>query len=354
MEEAKSLGVRDAELEMLNAEIAQLRNMQSGMDNRMWEWDVEQEAPARIRIIQPTTTNPNLESYQRYIIVAMAGLFGFSLTGFGIAYMEFQAKRLNEPKQVDEGLGIRVVGSLPSLAFRGETDGSDPLLAVLMESIDNVRTTLMHDSTSKDRQVVMVTSATGHEGRTTVASQLAASLARAGRRTLLIDGDLRHPSLHGLFDVPLEDGLCEVLRAEAEVDDVVQPTHAEGLWLLTAGYCNVDAIQAMAKDQLQPIFDKLRSQYDFIIIDAAPALNLSDALIMGQYVDGTIVSVLRDVSKVPQTHQVNELLRSLGIPIFGAVVNGVRGRVDVRTERLHMIPPPQVAEETPDEVPAES
>jgi capsular exopolysaccharide synthesis family protein len=187
----------------------------------------------------------------------------------------------------------------------------------------------------------MVTSATGHEGRTTVASQLAASLARAGRRTLLVDGDLRHPSLHMLFDVPLDDGLCEVLRTEAEIEDVVRPTHAEGLWLMTAGYCDVPAIQAMSRDQLQPIIEKLRNIYDFIIIDAAPALNLSDALIMGQYVDGAIVSVLRDVTKVPQLHQVFELLKSLNIPVFGSVVNGVRGQVDIRTERLHLIPPPQ-------------
>jgi len=345
MVEATALGTRDAELEMLKADIDELRAVLAEMGTTIRESEIENDAPDRITLVQQPITFSNLETYQRYIIVVMAWLFGFALTCFGIAYLEYQAKRLNGPEQVDEGLGIRVVGALPSLAFRGETDDSDPLLAFLMESIDNVRTTLMHDSTSHNHRVIMVTSATGHEGRTTVASQLAASLARAGRRTLLVDGDLRHPSLHTLFDVPLDDGLCEVLRAETEVDDVVRPTHAEGLWLLTAGYCDVPAIQAMAKGQLQPIIEKLRNQYDFVIIDAAPALNLSDALIMGQYVDGVIVSVLRDVTKIPQLHQVHELLKSLNIPVFGSVVNGVRVQADIRTERLHLIAPPQVAAE---------
>ena len=157
-------------------------------------------------------------------------------------------------------MGIRVVGTLPSLSSRQALDPTHPIVAQLTESIDGVRTILMHDSTSQ-----APASRARHqcrrtmEGRTTVASQLAASLARAGRRTLLVDGDLRRPALHALFDVPLEDGLCEVLRAEVDVADVIRPTHAEGLWLLTAGYCDIDAIHALATEQMQPVFDKLRA-----------------------------------------------------------------------------------------------
>ena len=214
--------------------------------------------------------------------------------------MEFRNRKLNGPEDMDEGLGIRVVGTLPTLSSRKALDPLHPIVAQLTDSIDGVRTILMHDSTSKRRQVVLVTSAATMEGRTTVASQLAASLARAGRRTLLIDGDLRRPALHALFDAPLEDGLCEVLRAEVDVADVIRPTHAEGLWLLTAGYCDVDAIHALATEQMQPVFDKLRTEYDFIIIDGAPVLGMSDALIFGQYSDGAILSVRRDHSQMPK------------------------------------------------------
>jgi capsular exopolysaccharide synthesis family protein len=256
-----------------------------------------------------------------------------------VGYLEFRNRRLNGPSQVDEGLGIRVIGTLPSLSSRKALDPSHPIVAQLTESIDGVRTILMHDSTSKRRQVVLVTSAATMEGRTTVASQLAASLARAGRRTLLIDGDLRRPALHALFDVPLEDGLCEVLRAEVDVADVIRPTHAEGLWLLTAGYCDVHAIHALATEQMQPVFDKLRAEYDFVIIDGAPVLGMSDALIFGQYSDGAVLSVRRDHSQMPKIHQAAELLRGVGIRVIGAVVNGVPAKADDRIVQLRLIAP---------------
>jgi capsular exopolysaccharide synthesis family protein len=261
------------------------------------------------------------------------------LTCFGIAYLEFRNRRLDGPDQIDEGLGIRVVGTLPGLSARKLLDPDHPVVAQLTESIDSVRTLLMHDASSKRRQVVMITSATTQEGRTTVASQLAASLARAGRRTLLVDGDLRRPALHALFDVPLEDGLCEVLRAEVDVADVIRPTHAEGLWLMTAGYCDVDAIHALATEQLQPAFEKLRGEYDFVIIDGGPVLGMSDALIFGQYSDGAILSVRRDFSQMPKINEAASLLRSVGVRLIGSVVNGVHSKCDDRITQLRLVAP---------------
>ena len=338
-ERLKTLGEQSAELNIQKAKLVQLQLLAQEMGSKIEAWNVEEKSPDRIQKLQQAIPRPGIDGVGRYILVIIAGMFGFGLTGFVVAFVEFQAKRLNGPYQIDKGLGIRVVGTLPSLSFRSSDDGTDPVLAMLMESIDSIRTTLMHDSstTAKERRVVLVTSATGHEGRTTVASQLAASLARAGRRTVLVDGDLRNPSLHTLFDVPLEDGFCEVLRTEADVTDVIRPTHAEGLWLLTAGYCNINAVQALAKDQVQPIFDHLRDNYDFVIIDGAPVLDLSDAMIMGQYADGVVLSVLRDVSQVPRVYEACELLRSIGIHILGSVVNGVRGKPSERTSRLRLV-----------------
>ena len=138
------------------------------------------------------------------------------------------------------------------------------------------------------------------EGSTTVASSLALSLARAGRRTLLVDGDLRAPALHKLFGMALEDGLSEVLRSEIDLADAIRPTNNEGLYLLTAGVCDMDAIHALATDQPQAIFEKLRDQFDFIVIDAPPVLGISDALSLGQYIDGAVLTVLRDHSEIRQ------------------------------------------------------
>jgi capsular exopolysaccharide synthesis family protein len=326
------------------AEIEQLRNVEEGIVNRIQNLDVELDAPKRILAVGSSgaavaSTGENRNKWARLGITGAGGLGTALLTCLGIGYMEFRNRRLNGPEQVEEGLGIRVIGTLPSLSGGKALNPRSPIVAQLNESIDNVRTAVMHESTTKRRRVLLVASAATLEGRTTVASQLAASLARAGRRTLLVDGDLRSPSLHTLFGAPLEDGLSEVLRAEAEVADVVRPTQAEGLWLMTAGYCDSDAVRALATDQVQPIFDQLRNDYDFVIIDGAPVIGTSDSLLFGQHCDGVILSVLRDHSNVPQVHKAAETLRSVGIRLIGAVVNGVRAKADRRVTHLQQVTP---------------
>jgi capsular exopolysaccharide synthesis family protein len=330
---------QSVELQVGEAELEQLREIAADMNLKLEQFDIENVAPDRIRRIQKAIPAPAVSASQRYTLVGLGGATGFALTCFGIAYLEFRNRRLDGPDQIDEGLGIRVVGTLPGLSARKLLDPDHPVVAQLTESIDSVRTLLMHDASSKRRQVVMITSATTQEGRTTVASQLAASLARAGRRTLLVDGDLRRPALHALFDVPLEDGLCEVLRAEVDVADVIRPTHAEGLWLMTAGYCDVDAIHALATEQLQPAFEKLRGEYDFVIIDGGPVLGMSDALIFGQYSDGAILSVRRDFSQMPKINEAASLLRSVGVRLIGSVVNGVHSKCDDRITQLRLVAP---------------
>lgn len=339
MEELNKRNKKSAELDTRLQELQQLQQIANDMSVKAQSLEIEDKAPQQIVKLQSAVPSGGSSKAQQIAFSTIGGLAAFAFGCVAIGYLEFRSRRLNAPEDVNEGLGIRVIGTLPSLSSRQALDPTHPIVAQLTESIDGVRTILMHDSTAKRRQVVLITSAAAMEGRTTVASQLAASLARAGRRTLLIDGDLRRPALHALFDVPLEDGLCEVLRAEVDVDDVIRPTHAEGLWLLTAGYCDIDAIHALATEQMQPVFDKLRNEYDFVIIDGAPVVGMSDALIFGQYSDGAILSVRRDHSQMPKINHAAELLRDVGIRIIGSVVNGVPAKADDRIIQLRMIAP---------------
>ena len=289
----------------------------------------------RVRVLQNAVPKEQINNFERLAIAALGGLAAFGLTCYGVALFEFRRRRLNGPADIDEGLGIRVLGALPPVSSRKAMTAGSAVAAQLSESIDNVRATLMHDSATRARQVVLVTSAASMEGSTTTASHLALSLTRAGRRTLLIDGDLREPSLHKLFGMPVEDGLSELLRSEIEVSDALRPTNTEGLWLLTAGQCDMDAIHALAADQLQPVFGKLREEFDFIIIDGAPVLGLADTLSIGQYVDGAILTVLRDHSEIRQVYKAAEMLKTMGIRLIGSVVNGVTSKADRRVARLH-------------------
>ena len=336
LEELQSKGQTSGTLSILESEITQLQEVARSMDLKLRSSDVEEKAGQdRVSTLQQATSQEKINVIERYTIAALGMLTAFCATCYGVALLEFRRRRLNGPTDIDEGLGIRVLGVLPSVSSRRALAPGSPIAAQLSEAIDGVRATLMHDSTSQTRQVVLITSPASMEGCTTVASHLALSLTRAGRRTLLIDGDLREPSLHKLFGMPVEDGMCEVLRSEIDVADAIRPTNTEGLWLMTAGQCDMDAVHALATDQLQPIFEKLRAEFDFVIIDGAPLLGLSDSISLGQHVDGAILTLLRDHSEIRKVLQSAELLKSMGIRLMGTVVNGVNQKADRRVARLH-------------------
>src|SRR5205085_10752200 len=105
----------------------------------------------------------------------------------------------------------------------------------VLESIDALRTLLLHEANTRSTRVVMVTSATAGEGKTTLASHLATSLARSGRKTLLLDGDLRRPTIHELFELPMQPGFSEILLGEIEVTEACQETNLDTLFVIPAG-----------------------------------------------------------------------------------------------------------------------
>lgn len=319
---------REHEVEADQESIAELtKNIES--------LEVQEVAGDRVRVMNNATTIEGINTIERFAIAGVGGLAAMLATCYAVALIEFRRRRLNGARDMDEGLNVRVLGVLPCTTARKSLAGGSLASAQVGEAIDNVRATLMHDSTSKRRQVVLVASPATMEGSTTVACNLAVSLARSGRRTLLVDGDLRAPALHKLFGLPLDSGLCEVLRSEIDVTDAVQASSSEGLYVLTAGACDMEAIHALATDLPQPIFDKLRAEFDFVVIDGAPILSLSDSLSIGQHVDGAILTVLRDHSEVRQIHRSIELLKDLGVDLIGSVVNGVPVKADRRIAQLH-------------------
>jgi capsular exopolysaccharide synthesis family protein len=188
--------------------------------------------------------------------------------------------------------------------------------------VDGVRALLAQ---GRDQpKVILVTSAVEHEGKTTFASQLAASLARSDKRTLLLDGDLRHPNVHLALGLDLRSGLPELLRGEIGNDEAVQPTSVDGLFAVTGGSCDYAAITALSRPELARIMKGFRQSFDHVVIDAGPVLAFADALLLGQQSDVAILATMRDVSRVPLVSAAIDRLRSAGVRVLGTVVNGVQ------------------------------
>jgi capsular exopolysaccharide synthesis family protein len=169
---------------------------------------------------------------------------------------------------------------------------------------------------------VAITSAVGGEGKTTLASHLAISVARTGRNVLLVDCDLRRPTVHRLFDLPLEGGVADLLRGEAQAFEVLRPTAIGRLTICTGGQNDAASLQALAQGHLAWPIERFKEQFDLVIVDTAPILPVADTLEISRLVDAVVFAVLRDVSRIPMVDSAYHRLRALGVPVLGAVMAG--------------------------------
>ena len=247
-----------------------------------------------------------------------------------ISYLEWRNRRVDGVDQVVTELGMRVIGTIPAFPSRaslrsGEASQNQNWRFILNESVNSTRTMLLHTAKTQQMQIILVTSAMQGEGKTSLSSQLATSMATAGLRTLILDCDLRNPSMQKLFDIPVAPGCSEILLQEIDIADAVQPTSVPNLWIIPAGQCNHRVIAALAQGHpLEAMFNRLRGQFDIIVVDSCPILPVADTLLVAQHVDGVVFSILQDVSQLPKVQDASERMVHLNIPLLGAVVNGIK------------------------------
>jgi polysaccharide biosynthesis transport protein len=286
--------------------------------------------PIRFEIIEEATVLGAADDKKRNLGAAgsFAGMFALLL--FAFAFYEFYARKVGTVDEVVHGLGLNLVGAIPasnvgSSAIRATTVGDGSPHNTLAEAIDATRVMLLRFVQSESLQVVMITSANSGEGKTSLSAHLAASLAQANYRTLLIDGDLRNPVLQQVFGVDITPGFCEILREEATTEEAVRSTSVDGLSIIPAGRWSIRASRALGRDGVAGrVLRQFREQFDFVVIDSSPVLPVVDPLLIGQLADGTILSVLRDISRMPNVYAAHQRLTAVGVRVLGAVVNGVR------------------------------
>jgi capsular exopolysaccharide synthesis family protein len=191
-----------------------------------------------------------------------------------------------------------VLGAIPRLA-----DGITPATAAadlrspFAESYRSVRTALQFATTHGLPYSLLLTSPGASEGKSTSAMELARNIAALGKRVLLIDADLRNPSLHRLFGAGNGKGLSNVLSGGAEVTEVVQPSAEANLSLVTSGPLPPNPPELLAGDNLVRMFEALRTQFDMIVIDGPPILGLADAPLLASRVEATLLVVAADKTR---------------------------------------------------------
>lgn len=332
-QDVTALGKVNADLDLRRSEIENLQNVTDRIGLELDSTSIDLSMPNRVTLIEEASVPGGSEQLFRWMTAVLAAGAGFVAGGGSVVLIEYLRNRLSSPEEMTQRVGVRVLGTLPRVS-RGRRGAAAE--AVVAESMDGIRTLVMQTGRQPPK-VILVTSAVEQEGKTTVASRLAASLARSDKRTLLIDGDLRHPNAHLALDLELGAGLSEVLRGEMSIDEAIQPTAIEGLFAVTAGSCDYAAVTALSRPELGKVFKSLRESFDEIVIDGGPVLAFADALLLGQQCDVAIVTALKDVSRVPNVNAAIDRLRAVGVRVVGTVVNGVR---DSGPRRLYASPLP--------------
>jgi polysaccharide biosynthesis transport protein len=280
------------------------------------------------QIIEP----PNAPRYpvwpQMSIVLGLALVAG-CLIGTGAAVVADRIdQRIRSLAELRQILGLAVLGQIPQVREeQAAAMGEFGLVSHTMprspwaEAYRAIRTNIEFLRRNQDLRVILVTSGYSGDGKSVSASNLAVSLAQAGRRILLVDGDLRKPSQHEIHGLTNNRGLTHVLRGLLPVHRVVQRTAVENLELIVTGPEVPNPAELLTSSTFNEFLGEARRSYEIVIIDSSPLLVVTDAAIIGGSVDGVVLIARAGALRHNDAQQVVEMLRVLGTRILGTIVN---------------------------------
>lgn len=191
----------------------------------------------------------------------------------------------------------------------------------IAEAYRTLRTNIQFASVNKEIKTLMVTSAGPGEGKTTTITNLAVAIAQAGKKVLLIDGDLRKPAVHKAFGLSNRTGLTNILSNQATVESAVQKLSEIELDIITAGPIPPNPAEFLGSRPMQQLLILVKDQYDMILIDTPPILPVTDGQVLSSYMDGVLLVL--NAGKVARDHVIKAkaLLDHVGANIIGTVLN---------------------------------
>lgn len=275
---------------------------------------------SEIRIVEPAVTpvSPLNPSKARNGMLGMAvGLvFGLALA-FVAEYRDDTIRSAEDAKELGQ---ITIMGMVPTFKATkrpliSTKDPDDPLC----ESYRRIRNYPSIDDGSV--RSLLVTSPGPDEGKSTTVVNLGISIAREGKRVVLVDMDLRRASLHAYFNLPNHTGVTDILQGEATLEETIQETPVERLHIIASGPASPDAGVLIESGQVGPLISELTTQFDVVIIDSAPVLVKSDALVLAKHVDGPMIVLESEKTTRGAALALMEILAKTDIQPLGFILN---------------------------------
>lgn len=239
--------------------------------------------------------------------------------------------RIRTKEALEALLGMPVIGLIPYAKIRANKKqppqiGSMIPHSPMSEAFRALRTHLSFASHHGVPRVLHITSATHGEGKSTTCINLAASLAQAGKQVLLVDCDLRKPSLHVKLQIDNSEGMVQFLTTNTPVKQFIRTTQVPNLYLISAGALASNPTELLLNDRMHELFKLIEHDFDTIILDSPPVLGLADALILSKWASATVLVTACAESKAKLLLDTYEQLRQVRARIIGSILTKIKSK----------------------------
>ena len=323
--EIQSINRKTYELTQLQREVETSRQLYDMFFQRFQETNQTDFAAANARFVDVATQPFTPVKPRKFLIVALAGVLSL-MVGVMLALLRVTLNNtIREAEDVEQKLGKAVLGVVPLLTDKSQNDNVARSFSLssdshtFQESIRSVRTSVLLSGFENAGKLFLVTSALPGEGKTTISSNLAQAFGQMGS-VLLIDADMRRPSLARAYGLSKGVGLSELIAQSSTIDECVTKTD-EGIDVIPAGTVPPNPLELLSSNSFERLLNELVARYDKIIIDSAPAQAVSDSLVLSQLVDGLVFVVKSDKTHVREVKNALERLDSVKAPLLGIVLN---------------------------------
>ncbi len=316
----------------LQAEIEDMQQRAERFEERINSYKLKYDNPRLEAVVESLGTKPRFISFPRYSMFIPGGIFLGIMLSLGLVFLlEFLDDSIKTPSDIVKHLHVPMLGMVPEY---DELDSDEVEIAkiayihphaMMSESFRQIRTNLYYSAPAENMRTLLVTSCSAKCGKTSTAVNLAITLAVEGKRVLVVDANFRKSAINRLFaQEGAPRGLSNILVGQTPAAEVIRKTEIEGLDVMDAGPEPPNPSGLLNSDRMKVFLESQKGYYDHVIIDGPPALVVSDARILADWTDGTIIVVhAGDTSRGIVQRLIREL-RTDKVQIMGVVLNCVR------------------------------
>ncbi len=302
------------------------RQLYDGLLQRYKEIGVAGVGTNNISVVDRAQPAERPSSPKLLLNIALAILAGLGLAALYVFVMEQIDQTVKDPADLKSKLGIAPLGSIPDLEKEDILLSLKDKKSVAWEAYLSIRTSLAFLTDHGVPRSFLLTSTRPNEGKSTSALALAAVLASTKKRILLIDGDMRNPSLHQMLGTKNNGGLSNYLAGEDDLKQLIHRDEAYGFDVMPAGPIPPNAAELLSSSRMQELVTGLNETYDTVIIDAPPVLGLADIPLLADSVEGVIYSIEAGGVKLRAIQSAILRVRSSHAHIFGGIVTKVQAQ----------------------------